>query len=415
MNATKSFGISKKSVYEAYERVKANKGGAGIDKESIADFERNLKDNLYKIWNRMSSGSYYPPAVKAVPIPKKSGGTRILGVPTVSDRIAQMVVKMELEPKLEAHFLEDSYGYRPGKSAHQAIKVTRKRCWEFDWVLEFDIKGLFDNIDHKLLVKALEHHTDNKWVLLYVKRWLTAPLQNEDGTCVARSMGTPQGGVVSPLLANLFLHYAFDKWMERTFPSLKWCRYADDGLVHCQTWEQAQEVRTKLAERFNECGLELHPLKTQIVYCKDSKRKGKHKKTSFDFLGYTFRSRCAKNRYTGKMFTSFLPAISQKAVKSIKEAIWRWKLWKQTEKNIEDLATMYNPIIRGWNEYYGKFYASALQEVHRYLNGGLRRWVNRKFLKLRGHKTMCCKWLEKVAKQRPKLFAHWGTGPLTIE
>ena len=259
-------------------------------------------------------------------------------------------------------------------------------------------------------MRALNKHTDNKWVILYVQRWLTAPQQNEDGTCVARNMGTPQGGVVSPLLANLFLHYVFDKWMERNFPEVKWCRYADDGLVHCKTYEQAEEIRSKLDARFKECRLELHPLKTKIIYCKDSKRKGKHKETSFDFLGYTFRPRSAKNKYSGKLFTSFLPAISQNAINKIKEEIWEWKLWKKTGRNIETLADTYNPIIRGWNEYYGKFYPSALQVFHRYLNDNIRRWANRKFLKLRGRKTACFKWLEKVAKQRPTLFAHWIMG-----
>ncbi len=415
MKTTKSFEISKHAVVEAYELVKRNKGGAGIDSESILDFERNLKDNLYKIWNRLSSGSYIPPAVKAVPIPKKSGGVRILGVPTVSDRIAQMVVKVELEPKLEPHFHRDSYGYRPNKSSHQAVEITRKRCWEFDWVLEFDIKGLFDNINHELLMKALNKHTDNKWVLLYVQRWLNAPLQNEDGTCIARNMGTPQGGVVSPLLANLFLHYTFDKWMERNFPEMKWCRYADDGLVHCKTYEQAEELKTKLDARFKECGLELHPLKTKIIYCKSTKRESNYKERSFDFLGYTFRPRASRNKYTGKVFTNFLPAISENATKSIRSEIRKWRLWRKTSTSIEDLATMYNPIIRGWNEYYGKFYPSALWKFHMYLDGSLRRWVNRKYLKLRGSKTKCNAWLAKVAKQKPKLFAHWNGRFFTIE
>jgi len=314
-----------------------------------------------------------------------------------------MVIKIELEPI----FHRDSYGYRPNKSAHQAIEVTRKRCWKLDWVLEFDIKGLFDNLSHELLMKALKKHTNNKWILLYVQRWLIAPLQNEDGTLIERNKGAPQGGVVSPVLSNLFLHYTFDKWMERNFPEMQWCRYADDALVHCKTHGQAEELKTKLDARFKECGLELHPLKTKIIYCKDSNRKSKNKETSFDFLGYTFRPRCSKNKCNGKWFTTFSPAISQKAIKSIKEEIWKWKLWKQTNRSIETLADMYNPIIRGWNEYYGKFYPSALSEFHKYLNTSLRRWVNKKFKKLRGHKTKCCEWLARVAKQRPKLFAHW--------
>jgi RNA-directed DNA polymerase len=395
-------------VVNAYKRVKQNAGGAGIDEQSIEDFEKNLKDNLYKIWNRLSSGSYFPPPVKAVPIPKKSGGVRILGVPTVADRVAQMVIKMELEPKLEPIFHSDSYGYRPNKSAHQAIEVTRKRCWEFDWVLEFDIKGLFDNISHELLMKALNKHTDNKWILLYVQRWLTAPLQNEDGTCVARNMGTPQGGVVSPLLANLFLHYAFDKWMEINFPNIKWCRYADDGLVHCKTYEQAEELKEKLEERFKECGLELHPLKTKIIYCKDADRRENHEETKFDFLGFTFRPRGSKNKYTGKLFTNFLPAISKNAMKSIRTQIRKYRIAHRVDKSIEDLARILNPKIRGWSNYYGRFYPSALKGIYEYIDFKLSQWVGYKYIKLHGHKTRCAKWVEKVAKQRPKLFAHWS-------
>jgi RNA-directed DNA polymerase len=414
MESTKSFQISKHAVVDAYKTVKQNAGGAGIDGQSIADFEKNLKDNLYKIWNRLSSGSYFPPPVKAVQIPKKSGGVRILGVPTVSDRVAQMVIKMELEPILEPHFHHDSYGYRPNKSAHQAIEVTRTRCWEFDWVLEFDIKGLFDNISHELLMKALNKHTDNKEILLYVRRWLTAPLQIEDGTLIERNKGVPQGGVISPVLSNLFLHYAFDNWMERNFPKVKWCRYADDGLVHCKTRDQAEELKTKLDERFKECGLELHPLKTKIIYCKDARRKNKHKETSFDFLGFKFMPRWSKHKSTGKTFTGFLPAISQNVIKSIKEVIRRWRLSRQTSSSIEELAKKYNPIIRGWNEYYGKFYPSALIKFHRYLNANLRRWAGRKFIKMHGNLTQCCRWLKNVAKQRPKLFAHWTVGCIAI-
>ena len=414
MKSTKSFEISKHAVVEAYKKVKQKAGGAGIDGQSIEDFERNLKNNLYKIWNRLSSGSYFPSPVKAIPIPKKSGGVRVLGVPTVADRVAQMVIKMELEPKLEPHFHTDSYGYRPNKSAHQAIEITRKRCWKLDWVLEFDIKGLFDNLSHELLMKALNKHTNNKWILLYVQRWLTAPLQNEDGTLIERNKGVPQGGVVSPVLSNLFLHYTFDKWMERNFPEMQWCRYADDALVHCKTYEQAEKLRTKLDERFKECGLELHPLKTKIVYCKDADRKKEFKETSFDFLGFTFRPRGAKSKYTGKIFLGFSPAISNNATKSIKEEIQKWKLEMKTSANIEDLAKAYNPIIRGWNEYYGKFYSSALQKFHSYLNGRLAVWANRKYKKLHGRRIKCFEWLRKIAKQRPKLFAHWSGKSITI-
>ena len=297
MDKTKPFKISKHVVWEAYKRVKANKGAAGIDEESIAAFEEDLKNNLYKIWNRMSSGSYFPPAVKVVEIPKKAGGKRILGVPTVADRIAQMVAKMELEPLVEPYFCKDSYGYRPGKSALDAVGVTRERCWRYNWLLEFDIKGLFDNIDHELLMRAVKTHTDCKWLILYIERWLKAPFQKEDGRVVERGKGTPQGGVISPLLANLFLHYVFDKWMERNRPGNPWARYADDGVAHCRTRAEADKLLEQLHGRFRECGLELQLQKTRIVYCKDDDRRENFQETKFDFLGYTFRPRRSKNRH----------------------------------------------------------------------------------------------------------------------
>ena len=319
MSASKPFIIPKRLVHEAWKTVKANAGSAGVDKETIDDFEADLKNNLYRIWNRMSSGSYFPPAVKAVAIPKKNGGERILGIPTVADRVAQMVVKMVLEPAVEPIFLPDSYGYRPAKSALDAVDITRKRCWQYDWILEFDIKGLFDNIDHGLLLRALEKHTDCKWVLLYIRRWLTAaPLQRADGTLVERTKGTPQGGVVSPVLANLFLHYVFDVWMTRTFPGVPWCRYADDGLVHCKTETEALAIKAALQTRLAECGLEMHPEKTHIAYCKDANRRGDYPNTKFDFLGYTFRGRKAKQRNSSTLFVSFSPAVSAKALKSMR-------------------------------------------------------------------------------------------------
>jgi RNA-directed DNA polymerase len=294
MTTAKSFEIPKRLVWEAYKRVKANRGAAGVDEQSLKEFEESLGDHLYRIWNRMSSGSYFPPPVKAVAIPKKSGGERTLGIPTVSDRIAQATVKLVLEPQVEPYFHDDSYGYRPGKSAHQAIAVTRKRCWRYDWVLEFDIKGLFDNIDHGLLMKAVRCHTNCRWVLLYIERWLTAPMQKKDGTIISRDRGTPQGGVISPLLANLFLHYAFDRWMATNFPKLPFCRYADDALIHCRSHKQAIYLRRELESRLRECGLELHPVKTKVVYCKDIHRKQEYGTIQFDFLGYTFRPRRSK-------------------------------------------------------------------------------------------------------------------------
>ena len=410
MEKAKPFEISKRMVWEAYRKVKANHGAAGIDEVTIEEFDRDLKNNLYKLWNRMASGSFFPPPVKAVPIPKKSGGTRILGVPTVADRIAQMVVRDSIEPMIDRLFHPDSYGYRPGKSAHQALEVTRKRCWKFDWVLEFDIRGLFDNIDHALLMKAVRHHTDVPWVLLYIERWLTAPIQSEDQLNI-RVKGTPQGGVISPLLANLFLHYAFDVWMGRTFPSNPWARYADDGLVHCQTKDEAEHVLDALRQRMTECKLELHPTKTRIVYCKDDDRDGDYPGTSFDFLGYTFQPRRAKNKW-GRFFVSFLPAISNEAAKDVRRTIHDWRLHLKPDKSIKDLSRMFNAVIRGWIGYYGRFYQSRMYSTLRQLNRALVYWVRKKYKRLRRGTRRAETWLGNVARREPALFAHWKLGIL---
>jgi group II intron reverse transcriptase/maturase len=308
MRATgKPFDIEKKRVYEAYKAVKSNGGAAGVDGQTIEQFEADLKNNLYKIWNRMSSGTYFPPPVRAVPIPKKTGGQRILGVPTVADRVAQMAVKQVIEPDLDAVFLTDSYGYRPRKSALDAVGVTRERCWKYDWVLEFDIRGLFDNIDHTLLLRAVRKHVSCKWALLYIERWLTAPMVQEDGSIIARNRGTPQGGVVSPILSNLFMHYTFDLWITRAHPDLPWCRYADDGLVHCRSEREAEALRAELQARLAECHLELHPTKTKIVYCKDGKRKATYPNVKFDFLGYCFRPRWVRRLRDNTMFCGLQP------------------------------------------------------------------------------------------------------------
>ena len=409
MKKAKSFDISKHVVLEAWKRVKANKGAAGVDSELISDFEENLKDNLYKIWNRMSSGSYFPPPVKTVSIPKKAGGERILGIPTVSDRVAQMVAKIYFEPLVEPHFHEDSYGYRPEKSALQAVAVTRKRCWRYNWLLEFDIKGLFDNIEHDLLMKAVKHHTRNKWILLYIERWLKAPFQQNDGTQLERTKGTPQGGVISPVLANLFLHYVFDKWMERNYPQHPFCRYADDGITHCRTEAEAKLLLKSLDVRFKECGLELHPEKTKIVYCKDDDRRGEYSDISFDFLGYTFRPRRSKNRW-GKFFVSFLPGVSNKAGKAMRQKAWKWKMHLRSDKSLEDLSRMFSSVIRGWINYYGKFYKSALYPTLQQLNRTLVRWAMRKFKKLKRHRRRAEYWLGNVARRQPQLFPHWQLG-----
>lgn len=411
MDKAKSFDISKHVVWEAYKRVKANKGAAGIDEESIAKFEENLKDNLYKIWNRMSSGTYFPPPVKAVEIPKKSGGVRILGIPTVADRIAQMVAKMYFEPEVEPYFLADSYGYRPKKSALDAVAVTRQRCWRYDWLLEFDIKGLFDNISHELLLGAVRKHTQSRWIILYIERWLKTPFQTKDGRLIERNSGTPQGGVISPVLSNLFLHYVFDKWMEKNRPQNPWARYADDGVAHCRSRAEADELLEQLRPRFAECGLELHPEKTRIVYCKDDDRRGEYPETKFDFLGYTFRPRRSKNRH-GKFFINSTPGVSRKAAKAMRQTIRGWRLHLKPDKSIEDISRMFNPVVQGWINYYCRFYKSEMYSVLRHMNRALVQWARRKFKRLNRHRRRAEHWLGNLAKREPRLFAHWKMGIL---
>ena len=410
MNKAKPFIISKNLVMKAYQLVKANDGAAGFDQQSLSDFDKNLRDNLYRIWNRLSSGTYFPPSVMAVAIPKKSGGERILGIPTVSDRIAQMVVKLMFEPEVEPYFHPDSYGYRPNKSALDAVGVTRQRCWKYDWIVEFDIKGLFDNIDHGLLMKAVRKHTKNKLVILYIERWLKAPMQMPDGTCVARTKGTPQGGVISPVLSNLFLHYVFDVWMTKNHPKKLWCRYADDAVVHCKTEEDARHLLADLKARFESCHLELHPEKTKIVYCQDVNRKEIHPNTMFTFLGYEFRRRAVRAKETNNLFMGFTPAVSKESQNAMRAKIREAKLSSKTEISLEEIASRFNPILRGWLEYYGKYTPSALYPVLRHFNLTLVRWAGRKYKKLRGGKTRASILLQTIMKQKPNLFAHWKLG-----
>lgn len=414
MSKAKPFSISKRVVFESYKRVKANKGAAGVDKESISDFEKDLKNNLYKIWNRMSSGSYFPPPVRVVKIEKKDGGQRRLGVPTVADRIAQMVVKMYLEPFVEPHFHPDSYAYRPNKSAIQAVGVARKRCWRYDWVLDFDIRGFYDNIDHDLLMRAVRKHTDCRWILLYIERWLKAPAQLEDGSLVNRDKGTPQGSVISPLLANLFLHYVFDEWMRRDHPHIPFERYADDVIVHCKSERQAEWIKSVIEKRLLACRLELHPEKTQIVYCKDDYRRGNYVNEKFDFLGYTFRPRGAKARHKKRFFVGFNPALSNKAAKSMGDTIRGWETHLMSDKAIEDISRIINSVVRGWINYYGQYYRSALYPIFNQLNNALRKWAMRKYKRLRGRKRNAVLWLRRIARRDRGLFAHWkfSAGPL---
>ena len=404
---SKPFLIEKRQVYEAYLEVRSKEGAGGVDGVTIEQFEKDLKGNLYKIWNRMSSGAYFPPPVRAVTIPKKNGGQRILGVPTVADRVAQTVVKQMIEPALDKIFLADSYGYRPDKSALDAVGVTRERCWKYDWVLEFDIKGLFDNIDHTLLMRAVRKHVTCPWALLYIERWLTAPMLREDGTLIERARGTPQGGVVSPILANLFLHYTFDLWMARTFPHLRWCRYADDGLVHCRSEREARIVWEALTFRMAECRLELHPTKTKIVYCRDYRRTGNFENVAFDFLGYCFRPRTVKGQRSQNLFCGYTPAVSKPALNAMRSTIRDLKLRKRTQVTLDDIARELNPITRGWIAYYGRYTRSALYPVVRYIDQTLAVWMKRKFKRFHHRLGRARDFLTKIASENPRLFVHW--------
>jgi RNA-directed DNA polymerase len=405
----KPFEIRFDRVVLAYKTVKANKGSHGVDDVSLEAYEENLQDNLYKLWNRMSSGSYLPQAVRQVEIDKKGGGKRPLGIPSVSDRIAQAVVKRELEILLEPVFHEDSFGYRPHRSAADALGKARERCWKFKWVLDMDIKSFFEDISHDLLMKAVRKHTNCKWHLLYIERWLKAPVQQADGSLREKVKGTPQGAVISPILANLFLHYCFDEWMRRNIPHCPFERYADDCVVHCQTEKQARWVRRQLEGRFQQCGLTLHPVKTKIVDCRQGKESRDSEHQEFDFLGYTFRKRKAKTK-TGDYFTSYLPAVSKKSIKAIQEKIKECEPLVKTSGNLRDIAKELNPKIRGWFNSYGRFYPTELKLQLQYINRRLMLWARRKFKRLRGNRWHAKGWLRTKATQNRALFEHWIQG-----
>jgi RNA-directed DNA polymerase len=407
--ADKPFDISKQLVWEAYERVKANKGAAGVDGQSIAGFEADLQNNLYKIWNRMSSGTYFPPAVLAVEIPKtgSGAGTRVLGVPTVADRVAQTVAALTLEPRTESIFHSDSYGYRPGRSALDAVAVCRTRCWQKAWVIDLDVAAFFDSVPWDLMVKAVEANitTEQRWVLLYVKRWLQAPLQLPDGTVRQRDRGTPQGSSISPVLANLFLHYAFDSWLAREFPTVEFERYADDAVVHCVTRRQAQQVLAALTVRMADVGLRLHPDKTRIVYCKDGdRRRVQHGHTSFTFLGFTFTLRQARGKHG--LFSSFMPAASRQALAEMGQRVRRWRLHRWVQRDLAEIAAHINPIVAGWINYYGRFYPSRIVPLLQRINTYLMRWAGMKYKRLRSYKRFKAWWFG-IIDRDPDLFAHW--------
>jgi len=407
MNESKSIPISKQMVWNAYQKVRANGGSAGVDRQSIEDFEQNLSDNLFKLWNRLASGSYFPPAVKEVEIPKANGKVRKLGIPTVSDRVAQMVIKDYLEPTIDPLFHPNSFGYRPGRSAHHALDQAKRNCWDLDWVVDLDIQSFFDEIDHDMLLKALQKHTTEKWVLMYVKRWLTVPVE-QNGEQIARVKGTPQGGVISPLLANLFLHYAFDKWMQSRYPEVRFERYADDIILHFRTQKEAGFILNRIKERLNACKLKAHPEKTKIIYCRDQKRnKSDHAVVSFNFLGYTFKARQVRNKTTQHIFYSFTPAISKEARVKINNAIKARNIRRRINESLETFAQEMNPQIRGWIAYYGKHRKSEMGKVFFRLNKRISNWIRDK------HKIGIREAVEKhkaLAKANPKLFAHWEHG-----
>jgi RNA-directed DNA polymerase len=403
----KTYDISKQLVWDAWLKVKRNGGAAGADGVTIEQFEGNLKGNLYKLWNRMSSGSYFPGPVRAVEIPKK-GGTRVLGIPNVIDRIAQVVAVLVLEPGVERVFHDDSYGYRPGRSPIDAVRVCRERCFKKDWVVDLDVKAFFDSVSWELMLKAVACHTDQKWVPLYVERWLKAPMLMPGGTLVARVKGTPQGGPISPLIANIFLHYGFDLWMDREFPGVQFERFADDVVVHCESESQARQVREAIGCRMVEIGLELHPDKTRIVYCKDSRRRREYDVVTFTFCGYAFRPRKAHNPKWNQYFTGFLPAVSPGKLTEMSRKAASWQIQRLTTWTLNDLARQFNPALRGWLNYFTVFYPSAVKPLCVRIEHHLVRWARKKYKSLERSAKRAYAWLRGVRQRVPRLFAHWA-------
>ena len=406
--STKTFEIPKMLVWNAWKLVRANGGTGGVDGVSIEAFENNLKNNLYRIWNRMSSGSYFPPAVRGVEIPKSGGGSRLLGIPSIGDRVAQTAVKLQIEARLDAQFLPDSYGYRPSKSAHDAIGETRKRCWKSPWVLEFDIRSMFDKISHVLVMKAVEKHVDEKWCRLYIRRWLEAEILLPTNHLKKRDTGTPQGGVISPVLANLFMHYAFDLWMKRNFPQNQWARFADDAVVHCKTKQEAAVLKEALSTRLEECGLEIHLEKTHIVYVGHNSSLRAQNPHKFTFLGFTFQMRRSVNKMTGEKFQNLLPAVSKKALNRMREIVRNtWKIRLRSDLQLEEIAAFVNPVLRGWFSYYGKYYVSEMRNIARYLDEAIIAWARRRFRLKHSAYRRLYDWLRAEFQKNSTLFVHW--------
>ncbi len=402
-------------VWEAYQKVRSNKGSAGVDAISMQEFDANRRKYLYKLWSRMASGSYFPPPVKEVEIPKKDGSIRKLGIPTISDRVGQMVVKMFIEPRLEKVFSPNSYGYRPKRSAHQALSKVRENCWKQNWVIDLDIKGFFDNIDHNKLMLAVEKHVPENWVKFYIKRWLEAPVITATGMLIQKQgKGTPQGGVISPLLANLFLHYAFDTWLKQTDKNVAFTRYADDVILHCNTKTHAELILNLVRQRMASVGLELHPQKTKIVYCRDYRRKEKYPTVKFDFLGYSFQPRTAYSKKKGKLFLGYDCAISIGSRKRIAEKLNELNVNKLSFKSIVGVAQYLNPMIRGWVHYYGKFKMYELTKVFRLLSKRLVWWARKRYKRYKTSIRKGYEWLATVRKQYPTLFYYWNFSEINI-
>lgn len=410
-NETKSIPISRPMIWEAYKKVRSNQGSAGVDQISMDEFDADRSQHLYKLWNRMASGSYFPPPVKEVEVPKKDGKVRKLGIPTIGDRVAQMAVKDYLESRFEQIFSPHSYGYRPKRNAHQALESVRENCRKTDWVIDLDIKGFFDNIDHNKLMLAVEKHVPEKWCIMYILRWLQMPVLTKSGELILKQgKGTPQGGVISPLLANLFLHYAMDMWLEQTHPTVSYVRYADDAILHCRNKAQAEDVLKTLKERMLKCGLELHPEKTKLVYCKDYRRQENHEMVKFDFLGYSFQPRNTKSKRTGKLFVGFDCAISISSKKRIADKMKELDIVHLTHKSIVGVAIYLDPFIRGWVNYYGRFRIGALKPIFQQVRNRLIMWARKRYKRYKTSLNSAFDWLNRIKEQFPNLFYHWKLG-----
>jgi group II intron reverse transcriptase/maturase len=411
---SKPYPITQERVWEAYKLVKGKGEAPGVDGITIEDISRNPEKHLYPVWNRLASGSYLPPAVKRHEIFKEDGTVRVLGIPTIKDRIAQTVIAKELEPIVEPRFNNNSFGYRPKRDAHQAVEQARKNCWNYAWVIDMDIKGFFDNIDHGLMIRALRYFTNEKHIILYAKRWLKAPIQLKDGTQIQNTeKGTPQGGVISPVLANIFLHVVFDAWMAKHYPDCPFERYADDVIIHVKNEPYARQILKAVSQRLEECKLELHPEKTKLVYCN---RKGRRKRREvkhqqFDFVGFTFRPRKVKTK-DGKLMYGFSPSISRKRTKRIVATCRKLGFHRWVHLDIHQLSKALSSKIRGWINFYGKFHLSGLKNAFLHFNRRLAKWAFNKYKRFKRRKSVyhALRWLRQIARNYTYLFPHWKYG-----